>query len=88
MKALWEHSHNGTVSDPRKPESPTALRWEPQISLFIVPNVTGLCPEKLRKLSRKNLFLMFSLRQRKADSFLARGRSGITNTDYCIPNIS
>jgi hypothetical protein len=32
-------------------------------------------------------FLVFSLRQRKGDSFLARGRSGITNSDYCISTI-
>lgn len=67
----------------------THTRTHPQSpeNLKIMPLV---CAQKNRNIPGRTWveFLLFFLRQRKGDSFLARGRSGIINSDYCITTIS
>jgi len=56
-------------------------------TLKIMPLV---CAHKNENIPGRTLVevLVFSLRQRKDDSFLARGRSGIAYSDYCISTIN
>jgi len=65
--------------------------WIPYSTAVRTSNIMPLvCAQKYENIPGRTWveLLVFSLRQRKGDSFLARGRSGITNSDYCISTIS
>ena len=65
--------------------------WIPSSTALRTSNIMSLvCAQKNENIPGRTWveFLVFFLRQRNGDSFLARGRSGITNSDYCIPTNS